>query len=39
MRVHQSEITASDIACSQSHFSDQAVISHVATTFNRLELI
>lgn len=39
MRAHQSQITASDIACSQSHFSDQAVISHVATTFNRLKLI
>jgi glycosyltransferase involved in cell wall biosynthesis len=39
MRAQQSQITASDIACSQSHFSDQAVISHVATTFNRLQLI
>ncbi|HTH45531.1 MAG TPA: hypothetical protein VL528_10675 [Oxalicibacterium sp.] len=39
MRAHQSQITASDIASSQSHFSDQAVISHVKTTFNRLELI
>jgi glycosyltransferase involved in cell wall biosynthesis len=39
MRAHQAQITESDIACSQSHFSDQAVISHVATTFSRLKLI
>jgi len=39
MRAHQSQITEFDIASSQSHFSDQAVISHVATTFNLLKLI
>lgn len=39
MQQHQSQITDADITSSQLHFSDQAVISHVATTFNRLELI
>jgi hypothetical protein len=39
MRAQQSRITDADIACSQLHFSDQAVISHVATTFNRMQLI
>jgi glycosyltransferase involved in cell wall biosynthesis len=39
MRVHQSAITASDVAVSQQHFCDQAVISHVASTFDRLDLV
>jgi len=38
MRAQQSQIAAVDVACSQSHFSDQSVIAHVATTFDRLEL-
>lgn len=38
MRLHQSGITPSDVRISQQHFSDQAVSSHVASTFDRLNL-
>lgn len=38
MALHQSKITGDDIAVSQAHFSDPAVISHVASTFDRLNL-
>ena len=39
MHRYQFQITDADIALSRSHFCDQAVISHVALTFNRLNLI
>ena len=39
MQRYQFQITDADIALSQSHFCDQAVISQVALTFNRLHLI
>ena len=39
MQRYQFQITDADIALSRSHFCDQAVISHVALTFNRLNLI
>lgn len=38
MRVHQSSISSSDVRISQQHFSDQAVSSHVASSFDRLNL-
>lgn len=38
MRRCQSQITDDDIALSQAHFSDRAVISHVASSFKLLEL-
>jgi glycosyltransferase involved in cell wall biosynthesis len=38
MRRYRSQITDDDIASSQAHFSDQAVVAHVASTFERLEL-
>lgn len=39
MQRYQFQITDADIALSQLHFCDQAVISQVALTFNRLNLI
>ena len=39
MQQHQFRITEADVNVSQSHFSDHAVRSHVATTFERLGLI
>lgn len=38
MRAHQSSISSSDVRISQQHFSDQAVSSYVASTFDRLNL-
>lgn len=39
MRQHQFRLTEADVHVSQSHFSDNAVRSHVATTFERLGLL
>ena len=38
MRQHRFDISASDVAVTQGHFSDQSVHSHVAMTFERLGL-